>query len=271
MTKMKPWLERSDTIFGNVSVLFQRCVVLAYFLLALAALYAVEWHYYTWLSFVLVLYAGLWGADFFSGLIHMYIDYRPLNSEKGFDRLYAYDGRRDSREFLDMKAAAMREAVWFDHMVYTFKIHHRDAASNRDKPYRDFFCEFAMPAAILLGCSLFVSLVFPSSPWSAYLAFFDIIVSVAALHSDQRHVCVHGSRSMPLGTRIASWLQKYRLIYSYKTHALHHRDGLTGFCFVTGHANFAVNWICRKLLDLGVIYSDDWHGIPHRAVESQPL
>lgn len=251
----------SYTFFGDVTVGFQRSLIAVYFALVAFALYCVEWQYFSWISFALVLYAGLWGADFLSGLIHLYIDYRPLNFAKGMDRLYDYTGDRGSREFIELKAEIMRDASWFDHAVYSFKIHHRNASSNRDKPYRDFFTEFVALASILLFCSLFVSWVFPSSPWSAYLAFFDVIVSVAALHADHIHVCVHGSRSMPWGTKVVKWLQKYRLIYSYQTHALHHKDGKSGFCFVTGHANFAVNWICRQLLAHGVICSDDWHGV----------
>lgn len=249
------------TFFGDVTVGFQRGLIIGYFALVAFALYQVEWHYFSWVSFLLVLYIGLWCADFIGGLIHLYIDYRPLNFSKGIGRLYDYAGDRGSREFIEMKADIMRNAAWFDHLVYAFKIHHRNASSNRDKPYRDFFTEFVAFAAILLLCSLLVSWVFPSSPWSAYLAFFDVIVSVAALHSDHIHVCTHGSTSMPWGTKIVKILQKYRLIYSNKTHAIHHRDGLTGFCFVTGHANFAVNWICRQLLAYGVIHTEDWHGI----------
>lgn len=250
------------TFFGGVTVGFQRGLIVAYFLLTAFALYCVDWHYFSWLSFILALYAGLWAADFISGLIHLYIDYRPLNYARGIDRLYDYQGDRGSREFIEMKAEIMQHANWFDHVVYAFKIHHRNASSNRDKPYRDFFTEFVALASILLLCSLFVSWIFPASPWSAYLAFFDVIVSMAALHADHIHVCAHGSTSMPWGTKAVKWLQKYHLIYSYQTHALHHKDGKSGFCFVTGHANFAVDWICRRLLTFGLIHGDDWFGLP---------
>src|SRR5690606_28482583 len=160
--------------------------------------------------------------------------------------------------FIELKKGIMQHATWFDHTVYSFKIHHRDASSNKHKYYRDFFIEFVAPASILLLCSLVVSLVFPSHVLWAHLALFDVIVSVVALHAAHIHVCLHGSSKMLLGTRIVQFLSRHRLIYSYKTHALHHKDGLTGFCFVTGHANFAVNWICKKLLQHGIVHSDDW-------------
>lgn len=260
------WLERSNTIFGNVTVLFQRGVIVVYYMIALMALYAVEWQHFSWMPFLIVLYVGLWMADFLSGLVHLYIDYRPLNYEAGFDRIYDYAGPRDTEEFLTMKAEVVRKAFWFDHLVYTFKIHHRHAHSNRDKPYRDFFWEFALPASLFLFGSLAVSLRHSGEPWAAYLAVIFVIISIGSLHADTIHVWVHGSRSMPLGSKVVRFLQKYRLIYSYRTHALHHRDGVSGFCFVIGHANFAVDWICRMLLKRGVIHSEDWFGVRRHSV-----
>lgn len=257
--------QQSQTSLGNLSVLAQRGVVLAYYLLVAWCLCVVEWRYFSWWSFFLVSYIAIWVADFVSGLIHLYIDYRPLNFAKGFGTLYDYKGNRGSDEFIQLKRSIMQHASWFDHTVYSFKIHHRDASSNKFKLYRDFFLEFVAPASMLLLCSLFVSFLFPSHAYSAHLAYFDVLVSVTALHADHIHVCVHGSATMLWGNRIAAFLQKYKLIYAYKTHALHHKDGLTGFCFVTGHANFAVNWICKHLLRRGIIRSDDWYGIPRQS------
>lgn len=258
----------SHTSLGDLSVYAQRAVVLSYYLLAALSLFLVEWHYFSWWSWLLATYIAIWVADFVSGLIHLYIDYRPLNYAKGFGVLYDYKGNRGSEEFIELKKSIMQHASWFDHTVYSFKIHHRDASSNKFKFYREFFVEFVAPASLLLGCSLVVSLCFPSHAVSAHLAYFDVLVSVTALHADHIHVCVHGSGTMLWGNRVAAFLQKYRLIYAYKTHALHHKDGLSGFCFVTGHANFAVNWICRQLLRKGWIRSDDWYGIPRQSVST---
>lgn len=253
---------KTYSIFGDLSVSSQRALIVAYFALALLCLYSIRWNDFSWLSFLAVFVVSLLAADFFSGLVHLYIDYRPLNYDKKFDKLYDYSGDRSSPEFIEMKAAIVSKASWFDHTVYSFKIHHRNAASNLHFPYRDFFIQAAAPCMILLFCSLFVAWVFPVHPWSSYLALYDVLVSVAALHSDHIHVCAHGSTAMPWGVKVVRFLQKYKLIYSAKTHGLHHKDGLSGFCFVTGHTNFAVNWICRKLLDRGVISIEDWHGVP---------
>jgi len=253
---------KTYSIFGDLSVGEQRALIFVYFALALACLFSIEWSHFSFISFFIVLFLGVFAADFFSGLVHLYIDYRPLNYEKKFDLLYDYQGDRGSKEFIEMKSAIVSKANWFDHTVYSFKIHHRNAVSNLNFPYRDFFIQAAPICGILLFVSLFFSWVPPVHPWSSYLALFYVVLSVAAIHSDHIHVCAHGSTAMPLGAKVVRFLQKNKLIYSNKTHGLHHKDGLTGFCFVTGHANFAVNWICKKLLERGVINSDDWHGLP---------
>ena len=250
------------TFFGDVTVLFQRALIVVYFSVALLCLWLIDWSHFSWLSFILVFYVGLLVADFVSGLIHLYIDYRPLNVKKGYDRLYDFKGDRNSPEFLEMKADIQQNSSWFDTTVYSFKMHHRTSLPNILMPYRDFFVEAVAPSFMLLLCSLFVSFFFPVGHWSSYLAFFDVVFAVTALHSDIIHAWVHGSKTMPLGVKFARFLLKYNLIYSMRTHGVHHQEGLTGFCFVTGHTNFAVNWICKKLLERGVIYREDWFGVP---------
>jgi len=254
------------TFFGDVTVLFQRVLIAAYFAVVFLCLWLINWSHFSWLSFILVSYIGLLVADFISGLIHLYIDYRPLNVQKGYDRLYDFEGDRNSAEFLAMKAEIQRNSSWFDTTIYSFKMHHRTALPNILMHYRDFFIEAVTPSFILLLCSLFVSFVFPVSPWSTYLAFFDVVVAVTALHSDIIHAWVHGSRTMPIGVKFARFMLKYKLMYSMKTHGVHHKDGLTGFCFVIGHTNFAVDWICKKLLERGVIHREDWFGVPRTNV-----
>lgn len=251
-------------ILGNTTQSIRYVIILAYFSMAALALYLIQWHFYNWFSFLLVVYLGTWGADFVGGLVHLFIDYRPLNFTKGFDRLYQYQGDRGSKEFIEMKAEVMKSATSFDHLVYSFKVHHRDPGSNRNLTYSDFFMPFVSLALIGIGLSMFISLVFSEYAWAAYFALFEVILSVGSLHSDHIHVCTHGSLAMPRGTKFVRFLQKCRLIYAYKTHALHHKDGRTGFCFVTGHANFAVNWICRQLLARGMIHSEDWFGVPRQ-------
>lgn len=255
---------QSFTSLGNLGILVQRAVIVCYFLLVAVCLYFVEWRDMQWWSLLLTVYIALWCADFVSGLIHLYIDYRPLNFAKGFGVLYNFKGDRGGQQFIELKKGIMKHANWFDHTVYSFKIHHRDASSNKHKYYREFFIDFAAPASLFLLCSPAISLLFPGNALAAHLALCVVVLSVAALHSDHIHVCLHGSSKMLLGTRIVQFLSRHRLIYSYKTHALHHKDGLTGFCFVTGHANFAVNWICKKLLQYGILRSDDWFGLPRK-------
>jgi len=163
---------KTYSIFGDLSVGEQRALIFVYFALALACLFSIEWSHFSFISFFIVLFVGIFAADFFSGLVHLYIDYRPLNYEKKFDLLYDYQGDRGSKEFIEMKSAIVSKANWFDHTIYSFKIHHRNAASNLNFPYRDFFIQAAPICGVLLFVSLFFSWVSPVHPWSSYFALF---------------------------------------------------------------------------------------------------
>jgi hypothetical protein len=213
-----------------------------------------------WLA--LAFLAGMWVADFLTGLAHLAIDYRALNFQQGFGRLFDYDGPRGGEAFIQLKRQVVKGARWLDTKVYTFKIHHRQGRSNRHSSYADALLEF-MPAALailLLGLGLEHAL--GRHPAVPGLLVFHVAVSVFLAHAQPVHYCLHGSEAMPRGTRWMRALSRHGLIYSSHTHAEHHREGLVGFCLVTGHANFAVDGLCRWLLQTGRIHRADWSGRP---------
>lgn len=239
-----------------------RALIIIYYSIFAAGLYLISWESFSFLSFLIALYVGLFLADFISGLVHLYIDYRPLNREKGYDKLFWYQGKRSSNEFLLLKEEIAANSSFFDLTVYNFKIHHREARSNIDRPYGFFFVQTVLPASLFILVSISISLFNPGHPLLSHLAFIELVISIGALHADHIHVWVHGSTAMPLGRKAAHLMQKARLIYSLKTHGAHHKDGDSGFCFVIGHANWLVNWICRQLLARGTITKADWFGEP---------
>jgi Lipid desaturase domain len=241
-------------------LLVQYLLIALYYAAALLALSLIQWSHFTWLTGVLTFYAALWSADFAIGLIHLYIDYSPLNFKQGFGLLYTFKGDRGGAEFNALKQKVMADSHWFDRRVYAFKIHHRNGLSNKNTPYRDVLFEFYTPAAIFVLSAIVIVMCWGDYAIASYLAFFDVIFSLFAIHAQYIHYSMHGSQQLKLGNHLVKWLSQANLIYSYQTHAIHHKDGHTGFCFIAGHANFAVNWICKKLLARGLIKADDWHG-----------
>lgn len=240
--------------------LLQYLMIVVFYALAILALLAIDWHHISWLSGIFTCYLALWVADFAIGLIHLYIDYSPLNFKQGFDRLYAFSGDRSGVEFNHLKQDVFAKSHWFDRKVYSFKIHHRNGSSNKNTPYRELFFEFFVPSFIFILSALTILLCWGDYAIASHFALFDVVFALFAIHAQYVHYAMHGSNQLKIGNRLVKYLSNAKLIYSYETHAIHHRDGYTGFCFIAGHANFAVNWLCKKLLARGVINADDWHG-----------
>lgn len=235
-------------------------LITAYFAALITGLYLVDWSQFSVLSWAITFYVALFAADFISGLVHLYIDYHPLNYAKGYDQLFFYKGDRGSEDFRRKKQEIGRASSILDMEVYHFKVHHRNAAPYLTKPYHHFFYETCVPATGFLIAAIVLSTALDRQPEAAYLSFALLVISVGVLHTNHVHAWVHGSKTMPWGVAVIKVVQRLRLMYSVETHNRHHKDGESGFCFIVGHSNFLVDYLCRVLLRLGVIQKGHWHG-----------
>lgn len=68
--------------------------------------------------------AGWYFADLLSGLIHMYMDYRPTTPGKRLADLFFYEGSRESEQYLGMLQERMAMIGPFERIAYDFKNHH---------------------------------------------------------------------------------------------------------------------------------------------------
>ncbi|NDY93752.1 fatty acid desaturase CarF family protein [Ideonella livida] len=239
-----------------------RATVLTYHLLVLWSLWQLPWGQMPALGVVGVVLAALWLADLLTGLVHLCLDYACLNFERGFGQLFHHQGPRRGPAFQRLRDQVMRGANWVDRKVYTFKIHHRHGQSNQDCGYAGALVEFLPASAAILAGGLGLHTLLQGHAAAGPVLLLHVALSFFVGHAQWVHYCMHGSRAMPRSTRVVRALSRWGLIYSPQTHAEHHRDGLIGFCFITGHANFVVNWLCARLLARGVIHLDDWHGVP---------
>lgn len=231
-------------------------------------LYFALWLWVAWLPeysaapllywLLLALLAWL-NADFYSGLIHIYLDYRPLDKHKGFERLFHYQGDRSSAEFELMKQQVLAQASWLEEIVYSFKIHHRNVRPYLQFTYSHFFFETFPAAAFLLALAALM-LPLTSGLLADSVWFILLLCSVIALHTNHIHACVHGSKQMRRGVKLIRLLQKIGLMYSARRHHEHHKDGLQGFCLISGHTDFLVDRICGWLLQKGWISQAEWRG-----------
>ena len=238
---------------------YKPLLIPGYFLLWLVLLSQIHFPAASPFFWLLLIALALWNADFYSGLIHIYLDYRPLDKSKGFDKLFYYPASRDSAEFQQMKHQVLSRSSYLEKVVYNFKIHHRTVRHYQLYTYRDFFYELMPAGAILLGLSGLL-LLLPQNLWRDSLAFILLMCSLIAIHTNHIHACVHGSKTMPHGVKVVRWLQKRHLMYSNKTHNSHHKNGISGFCLIWGGADFLVDRICAWLLRRNIISRAEWRG-----------
>ena len=142
--------------------------------------------------------------------------------------------------------------------AYKAKVHHKRPTAIYTYNYNRAFLDHA-PRAFAVLLIPFAFLLFDiSNPFLLFLVFCAVFFA----NTEVVHICVHGSPKLARGwgVRVVRFLQKFKLIYSYETHKRHHQAKGTGFCFITGHANFLVDPLCALLLRYRVVTMDEWRG-----------
>jgi len=193
-------------------------------------------------------FAAWYLADLLSGLTHMYMDYRPCTSGIGLDRVFHYEGSRESEEYI-----ALRDAVWakispFERLVYDFKNHHpRPEALGR----RPFLVQIgstiifaALPASILLNLICLARAV------PGWLIAGMVVLIVGGTLAQYFHGTLHRDDN----PWIVHAMRKAGLLMTPEAHALHHATLRRDFATNTGWSNALVNAIFhfatrRKWLD----------------------
>lgn len=181
-------------------------------------------------------------ADALSGLTHMYMDYRPCTSGIGLNRLYFYEGSRESADYL-----ALRESVWrkigpFEKLVYDFKNHHpRPEALGRRTMLVQIGSTIifaALPASLLLNAA---AMVFPVPGW---LIFGSVILIVGGTFAQYFHGTLHREDN----PAIVRFMRATGLLMTPRAHQLHHDTLTRDFATNNGWSNPLIN----RLFNLAV-------------------
>ena len=184
-------------------------------------------------------FAAWYLADLLSGLTHMYMDYRPCTPGIGLDRVFHYEGSRESDEYV-----ALREAVWakispFERLVYDFKNHHpRPEALGR----RPFLVQIgstiifaALPASILLNLLCLTTAV------PGWLIAGIIVLIIGGTLAQYFHGTLHRADN----PWIVRAMRNVGLLMTPEAHALHHETLRRDFATNTGWSNPLVNSLFR--------------------------
>jgi hypothetical protein len=219
------------------------------FLLSLAADVALIGPHPGWLMIPAALF-GWYLADLGSGLVHMYMDYRPCIPGTGLKDLYFWEGSRDSPEFLAKQREVYARISTFERVVYDFKKHH---------PFPDLLGRHSLwhlmkaPVAyVTLPLSLALNLVFGLTHPPGWLIVGAITYLLGISLSQGFHGALHRS-DVGWGVRA---MRRVGLLMTQTAHQKHHATLVHDFAVINGWSNPLVNVCTATLLRLKLLRSE---------------
>jgi hypothetical protein len=215
-------------------------LLLAAFLLSLAGNAVAAASDPSWLILPAML-AGWYVADLMSGLVHMYMDYRPCPPGKRLNDLFFYAGSRESEEYLGMFKERMAAINPFERLVYDFKNHHPRPHALGRRPLWRLVGSTMIVAAIPLSLALnILSVVAPLPGWM--MAGF-----IAMLIGGGFAQYFHGSLHREHNPWIVGVLRRVGLLMTPAAHQLHHDTLKRDFSTNCGWSNPLVNRLFNGL------------------------
>lgn len=198
----------------------------------LANLIMAGWPDWTWLLSALVAW---YVADLVSGVVHMVMDYKPCRTGVGLERLYFYEGSRESSDYL-----ALRDAVWtrigpIEKLIYDFKNHHpRPEALGRRPMLTQIGSSIlfgTLPASLLLNAAAY------AVPLPGWLLFGAVVLLVASSFAQYFHGTLHRDDNPPM----VKAMRALGLLMTPAAHAKHHATLTRDFATNCGWSNPLVN------------------------------
>jgi hypothetical protein len=190
---------------------------------------------WTWIPAAL---AAWYVADLLSGLMHMYMDYRPCTPGIGLDRMFHYAGSRESADYLALRDSVLPRISPFERLVYDFKNHHPrpDALGRR-------------PFLVQIGSTI----LFVSLPVSILLNLVSLAVAVPGwvIVGGTLAQYFHGTLHRPDNPWIVHAMRRVGLLMTPEAHALHHATLRQDFATNTGWSNPLVNVVFRVATNRG--------------------
>ncbi|KTF68399.1 carotenoid synthesis regulator CarF [Sphingomonas sp. WG] len=223
-----------------------RRILMPLFLLSLAAnVMAVLLNPSWWV--IPALLAGWYVADLASGLVHMYMDYRPCPAGKGLDALYFYAGSRESDAYKALWRERMGKVGPLDRLVYDFKNHHPrpDALGRRDlwRLIGSTVILAALPFSLLLNAAAY------SGVAPGWAAAAGVALIVGGAFAQYFHGALHRERN----PWIVNALRRCRLLMTPAAHQLHHDTLQRDFATNCGWSNPLVNRLFLALRRRGML------------------
>lgn len=183
--------------------------------------------------------AGWYAADMLSGIVHMIMDYHPARLGIGLDRIYFYEGSRESDEYQHLFRSAMARLNPFERLVYDFKNHHpRPHALGRRTMLRQIGSTIvagSLPLSILLNIAC---MVWPVPGW---LIAGTLSLLVGGTFAQYFHGTLHRDEN----PWIVNAMRRTGLLMTPAAHQLHHDTLRRDFATNSGWSNALLNPVFR--------------------------
>lgn len=184
---------------------------------------------------------GWYLADLASGIVHMLMDYLPCPAGVGLDRLFFYQGARDSADYETLKSEVMGRIGPVDRLLFEFKVHHpRPLALGRRTLGQQVWSTIlfmALPLSLLLNGAALIWTI-PGWAMAAGLVFL-----VGGAFSQYFHGTLHRARN----PRAIEWLRGAGLLMTPPAHDIHHETLQQDFSTLNGWSNPLLNLVFRWL------------------------
>ena len=182
---------------------------------------------------------GWFLADLMSGVVHMVMDYRPSPTGVGLDRLYFYEGSRESGEYLALRRATFARLTPIQRITYDFKNHHPrpDALGRRPMLVQlgATVLFTTLPVAVVANVLLALA-GWPALPTAALVSFLT-----GATFAQYFHGTLHRQdNAWPIGA-----MRRLRLLMRPEDHRRHHETLTYDFSTINGWSNPVLNAVFR--------------------------
>jgi len=185
--------------------------------------------------------AGWYLADLMSGLIHMYMDYRPCTPGKRLDDIFFYEGSRESEEYLAMLRERMASIGPFQRMSYDFKNHHpRPDALGRRPLWR-------LIGSTVIVAALPLSLAGNVVGWFLPVPGWLMAGLVAFLLGGGFAQFFHGALHRQHNPWFIGAMRRAGLLMTPAAHQLHHDTLKQDFATNCGWSNPVINRLFKAL------------------------
>lgn len=195
------------------------------------------------------LVVGWYLADLTSGVVHMYMDYRPCPPGKRLNDLFFYTGSRESEEYQAMLRERMAAISPLERLVYDFKNHHpRPLALGRRSLWRLIGSTVNVVA---LPVSLALNLALVTTPVPGWFCAGVVAFLIGGGFAQLFHASLHRDHN-PWFIRAG---RRAGLLMTPAAHQLHHDTLQRDFATNCGWSNPVVNRLFNAMRQRG--YLDD--------------